>query len=38
VAAALPGDGVAKLSKPFGQISPVEIPGDSHRVNNSCRT
>ncbi len=38
VAAALPGDGVAKLSKPFGQISPVEIPGDSHKVNNSCRT
>ena len=38
VTAALPGDGVAKLSKPFGQISPVEIPRDSHRVNNSCRT
>jgi hypothetical protein len=38
VAAALPGDGVAKLSKPFGQFCPVEIPWDSHRVNNSCRT
>ena len=38
VAAALPRDGVAKLSKPFGQISPVEIPGDSHKVNNSWRT
>jgi hypothetical protein len=38
VAAALPGDAVAKLSKLLGQISSVEIPGDSHRVNNSCRT
>lgn len=38
VAAALPGDGVAELSKPLGQISSVEIPEDSHRVNNSCRT
>jgi hypothetical protein len=38
VAAALPGDGVAKLSKLFGHISPVEIPRDSHRVNNSWRT
>ncbi len=38
VAAALSGDAVAKLSKLFGQISSVEIPGDSHRVNNSCRT
>ena len=38
VAAALSGDAVAKLSKLLGQISSVEIPGDSHRVNNSCRT
>ena len=38
VAAVLPGDGVAKLSKLFGQISPVEIPRDSYRVNNSWRT
>ena len=38
VAAALSGDAVAKLSKLIGEISTVEIPGDSHRVNNSCRT
>ena len=38
VAAALPSDAVAKLSKLLGEISSVEIPGDSHRVNNSCRT
>jgi hypothetical protein len=38
VAAALSGDAVSKLSKLLGQISSVEIPGDSHRVNNSCRT
>ena len=38
VAAALSGDAVAKLSKLLGQISSVEIPWDSHRVNNSCRT
>lgn len=38
VAAALSGDAVAKLSKLLGQISSVEIPGDSQSVNNSCRT
>ena len=38
VAASLPCDGVAELSKPFGQIIAVEIPGDSHKVNISCRT
>lgn len=38
VATALPGDAVAKLSKLLGQISSVEIPGDSQSVNNSCRT
>ena len=37
-AAALSGDAVAKPSELFGQVSSVEIPGDSHRVNNSCRT
>ena len=38
VAAALSGDAVAKLSKLLGQISSVEVPGDSQSVNNSCRT
>jgi hypothetical protein len=38
VAVALSGDAVAKLSKLLGQISSVEIPGDSQSVNNSCRT
>ena len=38
VAAALSGDAVSKLSKLLGKIRSVEIPGDSHRVNNSCRT
>ena len=38
VAAALSGDAVAKLSKLLVQISSVEIPWDSYRVNNSCRT
>ena len=38
VAAALSGDAVAKLSELLGQISSVEIPGDSQSVNNSCRT
>ena len=38
VAAALSGNAVAKLSKLLGQISSVEIPGDSQSVNNSCRT
>lgn len=38
VASALSGYAGAKPSELFGQVSSVEIPGDSHRVNNSCRT
>jgi hypothetical protein len=38
VAAALSGDAVAQPSELFGQVSAIEIPGDSHRVNNYCRT
>lgn len=38
MAAALSGDAVAKRSELFGQVSAVEIPGNPHRVNNSCRT
>ena len=37
-AAALSGDAVAKMYKLLGEISSFEIPWDSHRVNNSCRT